>query len=118
MPTVNYAIHVTMPEGDVRTVRAPAGRPLLNALSDHGLPVRICCGKTGGCHACRVVVADAWSGRLAAPTAEEVRALASIGGACGRSRLACQIVANNSTDGLEVAIPRDSLDYYTHWVAG
>jgi adenylate cyclase len=80
-----------------------AGKQLLHAIMDAGIPIATACGGQGSCHLCRVLIRDGHD-RLPQPNAIERKALGNVLIAQGM-RLACQIrLAQPLT--LEVPAPR------------
>lgn len=96
-------------------------RPGANALASikaYGVPVKVECVEAGTCSGCHVRIPREWQSHLAPPSEQERALLESVQGADETSRLLCQIVMNESLNGLEVELQPDSLQPQTYWVAG
>jgi 2Fe-2S ferredoxin len=64
------------------------------------------CGGNLTCASCHVVVDESWGDRFAPPSADEDEMLEEVATErCPTSRLSCQLVVDDSFDGLVVHIP-------------
>lgn len=87
-----------------------AGQRLLELAQAAGMPLEGTCEGQMACSTCHVIVAAEWFDRLAEASADEEDMLDLAAGACRTSRLSCQIVLDDSLDGLEVRIPGEARD--------
>jgi ferredoxin, 2Fe-2S len=100
-------LKITTPGGDVRTINAAVGTPVLKAVISAMVPGIL--GECGGhlsCATCHVYVDRAWIDKLPARTAEEedmLEATSEEPSEC--SRLSCQIIVTDDLDGLSVTAP-------------
>lgn len=100
-------IHVIQRDGSKRTIEAPEGEPLMEALRDENTGVEGTCGGTCSCGTCHVYVAGDWQGKAGGRSDEEdmmLEALEEYVELRPGSRLACRIEVSNALDGLEVEI--------------
>jgi 2Fe-2S ferredoxin len=118
-PDVVFTTLALLPNGESRSLQAPAGWRLMEVLRDYGLPIRAECGGACACATCHVHVAGAGRLPLSAPEGDELDRLAEIFDADDSSRLACQILTGPQTDGLAVRLAVDSLrdDFVTGGVS-
>ena len=97
--------------GAERTVDAPTGRTLMEAIRDNGFDELLAlCGGCCSCATCHVYVGDAFIGQLPPPDEMENELLDGV--ASDRlpgSRLGCQIVITPALDGLTVRIPESQV---------
>ncbi len=100
MPRVTF----TTPDGERRTIDAPAGLSLLEIARLHDLGIEGTCEGWLACATCHVVVAPEDSDRLDPPGEEEEAMLDLAPGVTATSRLGCQIVLTDDLDGLSVRI--------------
>jgi 2Fe-2S ferredoxin len=91
--------------GTSHDVEAPIGHSLLQIAWDNGLDVEGACEGAMACSTCHVIVDPEWFARLDAPTEEEEDMLDLAPGLKATSRLGCQIIVNEATDGLTVHLP-------------
>jgi ferredoxin, 2Fe-2S len=92
------------PDGDRRTVDAPAGLSLLEIARLFDLDIEGACEGSLACATCHVIVAPEYTDRLAPPSEEEDSMLDLAPGVTTTSRLGCQIVVSDDLDGLSVRI--------------
>ncbi len=100
-------IHVIQRDGSKRTIDAPEGEPLMEALRDENTGVEGTCGGTCSCGTCHVYVATNWQEKTGGRSDEEdmmLEALEEYVELRPGSRLACRIEVSNALDGLEVEI--------------
>jgi ferredoxin len=90
-------------EGDA----APGAR-LLEVAQLADQPLEGTCEGQMACSTCHVIVDPAWFDRLPAPREEEEDMLDLAAGATRTSRLACQIILDESLDGLTVRLPPEA----------
>ncbi len=100
-------IQVIQRDGSERSIDAPAGEPLMEALRDEDTGVEGTCGGTCSCGTCHVYVDPAWQHRVGAQGEDEemmLEALAEFVEIRPGSRLACQICMSDELHGLKVEI--------------
>lgn len=97
-------IHVTDFEGKRHTLDALEGWRVMEIIRDWGLPIKATCGGACECATCHVKVDDKWLAKLHPPTEEELEMLDTLPLLFPNSRLSCQILWDDSLDGLEVEL--------------
>jgi 2Fe-2S ferredoxin len=102
-------IHVTLVDaaGAAQRIEARGGASLMKAAVAAGIDgIAADCGGVLSCATCHVFVDAAWLPRMPLPSADE-RAMLEMTAAPARpaSRLACQILLDESHDGLVVHLP-------------
>lgn len=102
MAIIRYVQH-TGTEQDVQLIEGSNLMDLARAQSVPGIDGD--CGGSCACGTCHVIVDAAWAARLAPPNAEEERMLSMAVDRQLHSRLACQIIATESLDGLRLQVP-------------
>ncbi len=99
------AVTVTSRAGDTRTLEGETGRKLMEVIRDAGVEEMIgLCGGFANCGTCHCYVDESWfarTGKGADPEGEEVM-LEGLIEARRNSRLACQIILDESLDGIAV----------------
>ena len=100
---------VTTRTGDRRSVSAPGGVSLMEALRNTGFDeILALCGGCCSCATCHVYVDPAFLARLPEQGSDEDDLLESSSHRREASRLSCQIPLSDSLDGLAVTIaPED-----------
>lgn len=103
MPLVTYIEH----DGAQHDVDVPAGETVMRGAVNNGIDAIVAeCGGGLACATCHCIVDDAWAERVGGPSEPEQEMLEFA--AVGRqpaSRLSCQIVVDQSLDGLVVHLP-------------
>ncbi len=98
-------VHVIDRLGNETNIEASADTPLMYSLRDAGLPVEGTCGGYAACGSCHVYVAPEWCDRLEARESVEADMLNLLQAVDPkRSRLSCQILMQDSLDGLVVEL--------------
>lgn len=94
-------------EQRVHAVQAAPGTSLMDAAVQAGIGgIAADCGGMLTCATCHVIVQDAWRERLVPAGEEEIAMLEMTATpASAGSRLSCQIVLEESLDGLTVDLP-------------
>lgn len=103
-------VHFTTAGGEEVTVAAEPGDNLLRVAQAAGMPLEGTCEGQMACSTCHVVVAADWFARLPEASEEEEDMLDLAAGVTRTSRLSCQIVLDDTLDGLAVTIPPESYD--------
>ena len=102
-------VTVHMPDGTTHRLEALEGWRVMEVIRDWGLPIKAECGGACACATCHVWVGEDWLAKLAPPTSEELEMLDGAFNVDERSRLCCQIIMNETLDGLEVELAPESL---------
>lgn len=87
---------------------APPGTVLLDLAQNHDQPLEGTCEGQMACSTCHVIVDSADFAKLPRASDDEEDMLDLAAGVSRTSRLACQIVLDDSLDGLTVRIPGES----------
>ena len=100
-------VHLVEVDGTRHTLGGNAGQCLMRVATDAGLDgIKADCGGCMTCATCHVIVDAEWAGRLPPPSGDEDAMLEMT--AAERqptSRLSCQIVLDETLDGLVAGIP-------------
>ncbi|MFC4294812.1 2Fe-2S iron-sulfur cluster-binding protein [Novosphingobium tardum] len=99
-----------MPKDEKVVAEAEPGASLLEVAQNAGMPLEGTCEGQMACSTCHVIVDPAWFERLPAAVDDEEDMLDLAAGVTRTSRLSCQIVLDQSLDGLEVRIPDEARD--------
>ncbi|KLI63242.1 2Fe-2S iron-sulfur cluster-binding protein [Aurantiacibacter marinus] len=89
---------------------AANGESLLATAQAAGMPLEGTCEGQMACSTCHVIVARDWFGKLPEAAEEEEDMLDLAADVQATSRLSCQILLDETLDGLTVSIPSDSVD--------
>lgn len=98
-------ITFTYADGTQKTVDAPNGISLLEVAHKHSVPLEGACEGSLACSTCHVIVDEAFYDQLPKATDDEEDMLDLAFGLTHTSRLGCQIMINDSLDGLKVTLP-------------
>ncbi len=102
-------VHFISANGDdVRVVVAESGLRLLEVAQGDGQPLEGTCEGQMACSTCHVIIDSDWFEKLPRAEEEEEDMLDLAAGATRTSRLACQILLDETLDGLIVRMPPDS----------
>ena len=101
MPTVNFKLQ----DGTTKTVEAPEGISLLEVAHQNDVDLEGACEGSLACSTCHVIVEEEYFDKLPEPTEDEEDMLDLAFGLTHTSRLGCQIIMNDETDGITVALP-------------
>ena len=102
-------IKVKMPDCTVHRLEALDGWRVMEVIRDWGLPIKAECGGACACATCHVWVGKDWVRKIPAASGEEMEMLDGAFNVDERSRLCCQIIMNETLDGLEVELAPESL---------
>jgi ferredoxin len=94
--------------GDRREALATPGDRLLEIAQTADQPLEGTCEGQMACSTCHVIVDPDWFPRLPKAHSDEEDMLDLAAGATRTSRLACQIILDDSLDGLTVRIPGEA----------
>jgi len=92
-------------DGTRREVDAPVGLSVLEVAHKHGIDLEGACEGSLACSTCHVVIDPEWFDKLNEPSEDEEDMLDLAFGLEETSRLGCQIVIDESLDGLVVKLP-------------
>jgi ferredoxin len=96
-------------DGNTTTdAEAPPGTVLLDLAQNHDQPLEGTCEGQMACSTCHVIVDAADFPKLSRASEDEEDMLDLAAGVTRTSRLACQIILDDSLDGLTVRIPGES----------
>lgn len=101
MPKVTFKLN----DGTEKTVDAPNGISLLEVAHKNSIPLEGACEGSLACSTCHVIVDEAFYKGLPAASDDEEDMLDLAFGLTHTSRLGCQIMMNDSLDGLKVSLP-------------
>ena len=97
-------LNVTDREGKRHSLEALEGWRAMEVIRDHGLPIKAECGGACSCATCHVYVKEDWLDKLYNASEEEIEMLDEAFDVEDNSRLSCQIILNESLDGLELTL--------------
>ena len=107
MPTIKILPHAEYaPEG--KTITAPAGTSICEALLDNGVNIEHACDMSCACTTCHVIVREGYNS-LNAPEEEEEDLLDRAWGLEPQSRLSCQAILAQKD--VTVEIPKYSINH-------
>ncbi|WP_339052315.1 ferredoxin family 2Fe-2S iron-sulfur cluster binding protein [Candidatus Lariskella endosymbiont of Epinotia ramella] len=98
-------IHFIERDGNKKTVEAPVGLSLLEVAHKYAIDIEGACEGSLACSTCHVIISPEWFDKLEQAKDEEEDMLDLAFGLTKTSRLGCQIIVDNSLDGLEVRLP-------------
>ncbi len=102
-------IKVTDQQGKAHELEAVEGWRVMEIIREHGLPMKAECGGACACATCQVEVAPDWAQKLHEMRDDEEEMLASLPIVTGFSRLSCQLIYDETLDGLELTLTAASL---------
>jgi 2Fe-2S ferredoxin len=97
-------LRVTDQQGAEHELEGVEGWRLMEVIRDSRLPIKAECGGACICATCHVYVDAAWTGKIPPATAEEGEQLDNAFEVMDNSRLSCQIILDESMDGLHVTL--------------
>ena len=97
-----------MADGKSVDAHAAAGDSLLTVAQAAGLPLEGTCEGQMACSTCHVIVDPDWFAKLPRASEDEEDMIDLAAGATRYSRLSCQIILDDSLDGLTVRLPAES----------
>jgi ferredoxin len=102
-------VHFVSADGvTIRDVSVAPGTRLLEVAQADGQPLEGTCEGQMACSTCHVIIAAEDFARLPKASEDEEDMLDLAAGATRTSRLACQILLDDSLDGMTVRIPPES----------
>ena len=93
------------PDGKEVSVDAQNGLSLLEVAHNNGISLEGACEGSLACSTCHVIVEKEFFEKLPEPSEEEEDMLDLAWGLTHTSRLGCQIIINDSLDGMKVKVP-------------
>lgn len=97
-------IHVTDQQGAAQEIEGVEGWRLMEVIRDYKLPIKAECGGACICATCHVYVDGGWTGRIPPATQDELEQLDNAFEVKDNSRLSCQIILDETMDGLQVTL--------------
>lgn len=101
-------IVVTDRDGIEHDLDAVEGWRVMEIIRDHGLPIKAECGGCCACATCHVYVDEDWMPELAEASDEETEMLDEAFFVEDNSRLSCQLIMDETLDGLRVTLAPES----------
>ena len=101
MPKVTFILN----DGTEKVIDAPNGISLLEVAHKNDISLEGACEGSLACSTCHVVIDEAFYDQLPAASDDEEDMLDLAFGLTHTSRLGCQIMMNDSLDGLKVKLP-------------
>lgn len=99
-------VHFTTANGTTRAVQTHTGVSLMRVATSVGIPgIPAECGGSGTCATCHVYINESWLDKLPAISADEEDMLDFAWNRKDNSRLSCQLLLNDTMDGLAVKVP-------------
>ena len=90
--------------GNEHVVDGRDGWSVMEILRDAGLPIAAECGGACACATCHVYVTDGWYDKLPKPSEAEIDMLDMALAVEPTSRLSCQVICSEATDGIKVTV--------------
>ena len=97
-------INVTDQDGQKHVLEALEGWRVMEIIRDYGLPIKAECGGACCCATCHVYIAQNWIDKLYPPNSDELDMLDQALDTESNSRLSCQIIMDETLDGLELTL--------------
>src|SRR5471032_1715291 len=91
-------------QGKEHTLEGRDGWSVMEILRDGGLDIAAECGGACACATCHVYVNDGWFEKLPAPSEAEIDMLDMALAVEPNSRLSCQVICSDTTDGIKVTV--------------
>ena len=101
MPKITYVEH----DGTEHVVDVKAGLSVMEGAVKNNIPgIDADCGGACACATCHVYINDGWFEKLPAPSEAEIDMLDMALAVEPNSRLSCQVICSNETDGIKVTV--------------
>ena len=94
------------PDGREQVCDAPEGLSVLEVAHRNMIDIEGACEGSMACSTCHVIVRGDWFDKLEEPSEDEDDMLDLAFGLTETSRLGCQVVLDESMDGIVVALPK------------
>lgn len=98
-------IQLTDEFGVTHALEALEGWRVMEIIRDYGFAIKAECGGACACATCHVHVSPEWEDRLYPARDDEEDMLDTVADLRPTSRLSCQLIWNESLDGLAVSLP-------------
>ncbi len=103
-------IHLTDIDGTEHELEAIEGWRLMEIIRDYGFSIKAECGGSCACATCHVYVHDDWVDKLHEMRYDEEEMLDEAFNVESNSRLSCQIILDESLDGLRITLAQSASD--------
>jgi 2Fe-2S ferredoxin len=90
--------------GTTKELEGRDGWSVMEILRDGGFDIAAECGGACACATCHVYVTDGWFEKLPAPSDSEIDMLDMALAVEPNSRLSCQVICSDETDGIKVTV--------------
>ena len=107
MPRVSFVLT----DGTRRALEVAADKTVLEIAWENGIDIEGACEGSMACSTCHVILNQKDFDRLPEPGDEEEDMLDLAWGVTPTSRLGCQIVVTEASDGLELRLPLDTVNH-------
>eukprot|EP00811_Abedinium_folium_P010083 NODE_19326_length_848_cov_6.852982.p1 GENE.NODE_19326_length_848_cov_6.852982~~NODE_19326_length_848_cov_6.852982.p1 ORF type:complete len:171 (+),score=50.62 NODE_19326_length_848_cov_6.852982:115-627(+) len=104
--------HFKLRDESRKTVHVAPGTDVLTAAHENGIDLEGACENSLACSTCHVILAEDIFDQLPEPCEEEDDLLDLAPCLTFTSRLGCQVVIDESMRGIEVELPKYSLNFY------
>ena len=94
------------PNGNEKTIEAENGLSILEVAHNNGIDLEGACEGSLACSTCHIIVEKSFFDDLPDPSDEEEDMLDLAWGLTQTSRLGCQIIMNDSLEGIKIIIPK------------
>ncbi len=101
MPNITFILA----GGEEKIINAPNGISLLEVAHQNHIPLEGACEGSLACSTCHVIIDEAFYSKLPSATDDEEDMLDLAFGLSHTSRLGCQIMMNDSLEGMKVSVP-------------
>jgi 2Fe-2S ferredoxin len=92
-------------QGKTKELEGREGWSVMEILRDGGLDIAAECGGACACATCHVYVTDGWYEKLPEPSEAEIDMLdMALAVEANSSRLSCQLICSDATDGIKVTV--------------
>jgi 2Fe-2S ferredoxin len=92
-------------QGKTHELEGREGWTVMEILRDGGLDIAAECGGACACATCHVYVRGGWYEKLPAPSESEIDMLdMALAVEANSSRLSCQLICSEATDGIQVTV--------------
>ncbi len=100
-------LYVTDQNGVEHILEAIEGWRVMEIIRDHGLPIKAECGGACACATCHIYVDKKWKNKIPAMREDEEEMLDEAFHLEETSRLSCQIIMDETLDGLHVTLAEE-----------
>lgn len=100
------SVHFEMPDGTTQSATVAVGESVMRAAVNADIPGVVAeCGGMLTCATCHVHVVGDWFAKFPPPTFDESDMLEVVDDLRPNSRLSCQLIVDETTDGVAIAVP-------------